>query len=104
MRSSIVSFVRPATGRLPQPSPTVPPRRLYCRIAGDTPAADYIVQCSEVDHRAPSLPGTATIIVRTHSGLCRAALTNTRRRQSGMEGHLDRLVWVKARKVAAWNA
>jgi hypothetical protein len=51
-----------------------------------------------------SLPGTATIIVRTHSGFCWAALTNTRRRQSGMEGDLDRLVWIMARKAAAWNA
>jgi CubicO group peptidase (beta-lactamase class C family) len=51
-----------------------------------------------------SLPGTATIMVRTHSGFCWAALTNTRRPQSGMAGDLDRLVWIMARKVAAWNA
>jgi CubicO group peptidase (beta-lactamase class C family) len=51
-----------------------------------------------------SLPGTATILVRTHSGFCWAALTNTRSPQSGMAGDLDRLVWIMARKVAAWNA
>ncbi len=53
---------------------------------------------------AGSLPGTATIMVRTHSGFCWAALTNTRRPQSGMDGDLDRLVWIMARKVAVWNA
>jgi hypothetical protein len=53
---------------------------------------------------AGSLPGTATILVRTHSGFCWAALTNTRRPHSGMEGDLDRLVWIMARKVAVWNA
>ncbi|MGA3000121.1 MAG: serine hydrolase domain-containing protein [Acetobacteraceae bacterium] len=51
-----------------------------------------------------SLPGTATIMVRTRSGFCWAALTNTRRPQSDMEDDLDRLVWIMARKVAAWKA
>jgi hypothetical protein len=51
-----------------------------------------------------SLPGTATIMVRTHSGFCWGALANARRPQSDMEGDLDRLVWMMARKVAAWNA
>ena len=51
-----------------------------------------------------SLPGTATIMVRTHTGFCWAALANTRRRQSAMESDLDQLVWFMARKVAAWNA
>jgi CubicO group peptidase (beta-lactamase class C family) len=51
-----------------------------------------------------SLPGTATIMVRTHSGFCWAALTNTRRHQSDMAADLDRLVWTMVRKVAAWNA
>jgi Beta-lactamase len=39
-----------------------------------------------------SLPGTATILVRTCGGFCWAALANTRRPQSGMEGDLDQLV------------
>lgn len=51
-----------------------------------------------------SLPGSAAIMVRTHSGLCWAALTNTRRLHSAMAGDLDRLVWTMARAVAAWKA
>ena len=51
-----------------------------------------------------SLPGTATIMVRSHSGFYWAALTNTRRSNSGMEGGLDRPVWIMARKVAVWIA
>jgi hypothetical protein len=37
-----------------------------------------------------SLPGTATIIVRTASGFCWAALTNTRRPASDMDLGLDK--------------
>jgi hypothetical protein len=43
-------------------------------------------------------------MVRTHFGFFRAALTNTRRPHSGIEGDPDRLVWIMPRKVAAWNA
>jgi CubicO group peptidase (beta-lactamase class C family) len=50
-----------------------------------------------------SLPGTTSIIVRTHSGFCWAALANTRRRESGMGPDLDRLLWAMVRKVASWN-
>jgi CubicO group peptidase (beta-lactamase class C family) len=51
-----------------------------------------------------SLPGTATIMVRTHSGFCWAAFANTRRPHSDLEIDLDRLVWTMARKVNTWNA
>jgi hypothetical protein len=51
-----------------------------------------------------ALPGTAAIMVRTHSGFCLAALVNTPRLQSAMESDLDELVWIMARKAAAWNA
>jgi CubicO group peptidase (beta-lactamase class C family) len=51
-----------------------------------------------------SLPGTVTIMVRTHSGLCWAALTNTRRPDGDMSGDLDRLVWTMVEKVPSWNA
>jgi hypothetical protein len=51
-----------------------------------------------------SLPGTATIMVRTASGLCWAALTNTRREKSAMEGDLDALVWQMVGKVPEWHA
>ena len=54
---------------------------------------------------AGSLPGTATIMVRTASGFCWAALTNTRRNgQPDMGLALDNMVWDMVRKVGAWRA
>jgi CubicO group peptidase (beta-lactamase class C family) len=50
-----------------------------------------------------SLPGTATIAVRTHSGFCWAAFANTRRSNSSLEGDLDQLVWNMVREVKAWR-
>ena len=51
-----------------------------------------------------SLPGTITIMVRTHSQFCWAALINTRRSNSPIGLDLDKLVWTMARKVSGWNA
>jgi CubicO group peptidase (beta-lactamase class C family) len=51
-----------------------------------------------------SLPGTTTILVRTASGFCWAALTNTRRKgQPDIGLALDNMVWEMARKVKAWK-
>jgi CubicO group peptidase (beta-lactamase class C family) len=47
-----------------------------------------------------SLPGTLTILVRTASGLCWAAFTNTR-----CEGlNLDEMMWRVVQAVPAWHA
>lgn len=47
-----------------------------------------------------SLPGTLTIMVRTHSGLCWAAFTNTR-----AEGlNLDEMMWRVVKCVPTWHA
>jgi CubicO group peptidase (beta-lactamase class C family) len=47
-----------------------------------------------------SLPGTLTIMVRTHSELCWAAFTNTR-----VEGlDLDNMMWQVVKCVPAWRA
>lgn len=51
-----------------------------------------------------SLPGTATIMVRTASGLTWAALCNTRMRESTLARDLDRLMWTMARAVPRWRA
>jgi CubicO group peptidase (beta-lactamase class C family) len=51
-----------------------------------------------------SLPGTSTIAVRTHSGFCWAAFTNTRRSKSALDGDLDRLNWSMVRQVKEWKA
>jgi CubicO group peptidase (beta-lactamase class C family) len=50
-----------------------------------------------------SLPGTTTIAVRTHSGFCWAAFTNTRRSNSPLAGDLDKLVWNMVSQVKSWH-
>jgi CubicO group peptidase (beta-lactamase class C family) len=51
-----------------------------------------------------SLPGTSAIMVHTPSGLCWAALANSRDRFSRSILGLDRAVWNMVRKVKAWDA
>jgi CubicO group peptidase (beta-lactamase class C family) len=51
-----------------------------------------------------SLPGTTTIMVRTKSGLCWAALTNTRKPDSRIGEDLDRMMWKVALSVPDWRA
>jgi CubicO group peptidase (beta-lactamase class C family) len=52
-----------------------------------------------------SLPGTTTIMVRTASGLCWAALTNTRTQPSDeINAALDKLIWSMAQSIPEWNA
>jgi CubicO group peptidase (beta-lactamase class C family) len=52
-----------------------------------------------------SLPGTTTIMVRTATGMCWAALTNTRTEpHNEMDAALDQLVWNMVRVVPAWGA
>ena len=45
-----------------------------------------------------TLPGTSTIAVRTHSGFCWAAFTNTR------PANIDKLVWNMVAQVKSWRA
>ncbi len=52
-----------------------------------------------------SLPGTTTILVRTSSHFCWAALTNTRREpEDEIDGALDDVVWDMVSKVSGWRA
>lgn len=52
-----------------------------------------------------SLPGTTTIMVRTATGLCWAALTNSRTQPSDeIDASLDKLIWSMARSVPEWGA
>jgi hypothetical protein len=51
-----------------------------------------------------SLPGTATLMVRTASGLTWAGLCNTRARETELARDLDRLLWTMARAVPRWRA
>jgi CubicO group peptidase (beta-lactamase class C family) len=51
-----------------------------------------------------SLPGTATIMVRTHTNLCWAAFANTRSPRSRMAADMNRLIWKMVRTVPGWRA
>jgi CubicO group peptidase (beta-lactamase class C family) len=52
-----------------------------------------------------SLPGSTTIMVHTATGLCWAALTNTRTEPSDEIGAaIDQMVWDMVRQVPAWGA
>jgi CubicO group peptidase (beta-lactamase class C family) len=51
-----------------------------------------------------SLPGTATIMVRTASGFCWSALANTREAPGDTGGALDRMMWELVRQVKSWKA
>jgi CubicO group peptidase (beta-lactamase class C family) len=53
---------------------------------------------------AGSLPGTSAIMVQTPTGLCWAALANSRDRQSASWRGLDIALWNMVRKVKAWEA
>jgi CubicO group peptidase (beta-lactamase class C family) len=51
-----------------------------------------------------SLPGTTSIIVRTASGLCWAALANTREVKTDTGGALDSMMWDVVKQVSRWAA
>jgi CubicO group peptidase (beta-lactamase class C family) len=52
-----------------------------------------------------SLPGSTTLLVRTASGLCWAALANTRTEpHDQIDTALDRTLWAMARTVPSWGA
>ena len=51
-----------------------------------------------------SLPGSTTIMVRTATGFCWAALTNTRSQPSNqIDAALDQMMWNIVRCVPSWN-
>jgi CubicO group peptidase (beta-lactamase class C family) len=52
-----------------------------------------------------SLPGSTTIMVRTSTGMCWAALTNTRSQPSNeMDTALDQVMWNMVHSVPEWGA
>lgn len=52
-----------------------------------------------------SMPGTTTIMVQTGTGLCWAALANTRTQpHDEIDAAVDKLMWDMVRSVPAWNA
>ncbi len=54
---------------------------------------------------AGSLPGTTSVMVRTSTGMCWGALTNTHTQPSdAINTALDQLVWEMVHQVPAWNS
>jgi CubicO group peptidase (beta-lactamase class C family) len=52
-----------------------------------------------------SLPGTTSIMVRTSTGFCWAALANTRTQPSNeIDTAIDQMMWNMVRTVPSWNA
>lgn len=51
-----------------------------------------------------SLPGTTSVLVRTRTQFCWAALVNAGEGRSAIAGDLDRLLWTMARAVPSWGA
>ena len=51
-----------------------------------------------------SLPGTSTVIVRTGTDFCWAALTNTREAGGDTAGAIDQMMWNVVRSVKNWQA
>jgi CubicO group peptidase (beta-lactamase class C family) len=51
-----------------------------------------------------SLPGTTSIMVRTASGFCWAALANTREASGDTGSAMDRMMWDLVRQVKSWKA
>jgi len=51
-----------------------------------------------------SLPGTTSFMVRTASGLCWAALANTREDSGDTGGAMDKMMWDLVRQVKNWKA
>jgi len=50
------------------------------------------------------LPGTMSIMVRTHRGFCWAGLVNTRAPYMDMAKDLDAMLWRMVRSVRGWEA
>jgi len=51
-----------------------------------------------------SLPGTTSLVVRTASGFCWAALGNSREASGDTGGAMDRMMWELVRQVKSWRA
>ena len=52
-----------------------------------------------------SLPGSTTIMLRTSTGMCWAALTNTRTQPADtINTALDQMVWDMVHQVRSWNS
>jgi CubicO group peptidase (beta-lactamase class C family) len=97
----IPALLKPATIKLmTTPAPAYP--------AGDARyARGWMVRNNGAGNwwHSGSLPGSTTIMVRTPTGMCWAALANTRTQPSNeIDTALDQMMWNIARTVPSWGA
>jgi CubicO group peptidase (beta-lactamase class C family) len=96
------SLLKPETIRImTTPSP------VYPNTNGAAYARGWMVRNNGAGNwwHSGSLPGSTTIMVRTATGLCWAALTNTRTEPSSdIDAALDQMMWNMARSVPEWGA
>jgi CubicO group peptidase (beta-lactamase class C family) len=96
---SIPSILKAATIQvMTTPSPVFP------SASAAKYARGWMVGSGNLWHNG-SFPGSTTIMVRTATGMCWAALTNTRTEpHDEMDGALDGMMWNMVRSVPEWNA
>ena len=97
----VPALLKPATIQtMTTPAPAYPPGPVrYARgwMVSDNGAGNWW-------HNG-SLPGSTTIMVRTSTGMCWAALTNTRTQPSNeIDTAIDQMMWDMVRTVPAWGA
>jgi CubicO group peptidase (beta-lactamase class C family) len=97
---NIPALLKPATIQLmTTPTPAYPP--------GDARyARGWMVRNNGAGPwwHSGSLPGTTTIMVRTSTGFCWAALANTRTQPSNqIDAAIDQMMWNMVRTVPSWN-
>jgi CubicO group peptidase (beta-lactamase class C family) len=99
---SIPSMLKPETIRvMTTPSPAYPAGSggKYARgwMVGNNGAGNW--------WHSGSLPGSTTLMVRTATGLCWAALANTRTEpHAQIDAAMDQMMWNMVRSVPAWEA
>jgi len=96
---SIPSILKAATIQvMTTPSPVFP------GASAAKYARGWMVGSGNLWHNG-SFPGSTTLMVRTATGMCWAALTNTRTEpHDEMDGALDGMMWNMVRSVPEWNA
>jgi CubicO group peptidase (beta-lactamase class C family) len=110
--SALVQFLNHVGGSGPIPNilkaETIQTMTTPSPVFPGTSAAKYargwMVGSGNLWHNG-SFPGSTTIMVRTATGMCWAALTNTRTEpHDEMDTALDRMTWNMVRSVPEWSA
>jgi CubicO group peptidase (beta-lactamase class C family) len=104
--ADLVQFAMHVDG-FARPPNLLKPQTIQTMATGSTAnpgyAKGWAVNKSDNWWHTGSLPGTTTIVVRTHGGFCWAAFANGRRQNSQIDADLDQLNWNMVRQVESWR-